>query len=348
MTNGFVTASITNDLASTGYVAQVLSGYATTGSVSGITNIAVNGTTGTVSGGIASVTIEASGISASTATGIAEAVTAPYTNGAVLGATAVQPATLSGYMPTGSAHSTLSSILGSGSLHVSGTETGLIYGALQAEADTPSSIFERSLIRTNPTPLALPNAGGVLMSEIFPYPWGPGWITSAGVTNTLLFGGDDGMQLFVFDGSGGGCVVFDEDHPPTPAQVGADPAGTAAAATNGIDAAFLAGKGGLTNRVFVTPTALACSPTTTITRAMIDAAPWGEMSLSLTGACYLTFDSTVTGTTDVATFGLYITGTNSLTWNTNLLTGTAWTNATATGSDRIFRKASGKATVAVW
>jgi hypothetical protein len=81
---------------------------------------------------------------------------------------------------------------------------------------------------------------------------------------------------------------------------------------------------------------------------MIDAAPWGEMYLSLTGACYLTFDSTVTNTTDVATFAVYITGTNSLTWNTNQLTGTAWTNSTVNGSDRIFRKAARAGTVAIW
>jgi hypothetical protein len=72
------------------------------------------------------------------------------------------------------------------------------------------------------------------------------------------------------------------------------------------------------------------------------------MSLSLTQACYLTFDATVTGTVDVATFALYLSGTNALTWNTNQLTGTAWTNATATGSDRIFRKAARAGTVAIW
>ena len=81
---------------------------------------------------------------------------------------------------------------------------------------------------------------------------------------------------------------------------------------------------------------------------MIDAAPWGEMSLALTQACYLTFDATVTGTTDAATFAIYLTGTNALTWNTNQLTGTAWTNATATGSDRLFRKPARAGTVVIW
>jgi hypothetical protein len=119
-------------------------------------------------------------------------------------------------------------------------------------------------------------------------------------------------------------------------------------ALTNLTAAGIAAAGGVTNRTYVTATLLDCSPTTTITRAMIDAAPWGEMSLSLTGACYLTFDATVTGTVDVATFALYLSGTNALTWNTNQLTGTAWTNATATGSDRIFRKAARAGTVAIW
>ena len=116
--------------------------------------------------------------------------------------------------------------------------------------------------------------------------------------------------------------------------------------TNQVTGASIAAAGGLTNRTYVTPTALDCSPTTTITRAMIDAAPWGEMSLSLTQACYLTFDATVTNTADAATFALYITGTNALTWNTNQLTGTAWTNAPP--CDRIFRKPARAGAVAIW
>ena len=102
----------------------------------------------------------------------------------------------------------------------------------------------------------------------------------------------------------------------------------------------------LTNRTYVTPAVIDCSPTTTITRVMIDAAPWGEMSLSLTQACYLTLDATVTNTADAATFALYITGTNALTWNTNQLTGTAWTNAPP--CDRIFRKPARAGAVAIW
>jgi hypothetical protein len=111
------------------------------------------------------------------------------------------------------------------------------------------------------------------------------------------------------------------------------------------DARYLAS---LTNRAFVTATPLNCSPTTTITRAMIDAAPWGRMTLSLTQACYLTLDATVTGTTDAATFALYISGTNTLLWNTNQLTGSAWTNATANGSNRLFDKPPRAGTVEIW
>jgi hypothetical protein len=108
-------------------------------------------------------------------------------------------------------------------------------------------------------------------------------------------------------------------------------------------AAGIAAVGGVTNRTYVTATPLDCSPTTTITRAMIDAAPWGEMSLALTQACYLVFDPTVTSGVDVATFRIWIKGTNSLTWTavTNMLSSgstAAWTNATATGSWRIFDK----------
>jgi len=106
--------------------------------------------------------------------------------------------------------------------------------------------------------------------------------------------------------------------------------------------------GGITNRVFTSPTVLACSPTTTIDQATINAAPWGEMLLSLTGATYFTYAADVTNNSYAGTWAVYFTGTNALTWNTNQLTGTAWTNATATGSDRIFRKASGKNTVAIW
>jgi hypothetical protein len=303
--------------------------------------------------------------------------------------TAVQPAALSGYMPTGSAHSTLSGILGSGSLHVSAADTNLIAKALQPVITTGTPIGDYGISGFSIDLSANGNA------DIFPAFSVVGKTGSAIWSNS--FAAVDGLfyrmrgtaqpaeYLYrIYDegnflagthylspfGSGSNLTGI------TAAQVVADPAGTAAAATNGIDAAFIAAKGGLTNitaaqivgaggltnvtpvavvaagaitnRVFVTPTALACSPTTTITRAIIDAAPWGEMSLSLTQACYLTFDATVTNTADAATFGLYITGTNSLTWNTNLLTGTAWTNATATGSDRIFRKASGKSTVAIW
>ena len=119
-----------------------------------------------------------------------------------------------------------------------------------------------------------------------------------------------------------------------------DAAGAAAAATSGVNAAFIAAAGGLTNRAFVTATALDCSPTTTITRAMIDAAPWGEMSLALTQATTLAFADDVTSGVDVATFRIWLKGTNALDWSmvTNKVTGSAWTNATATGSWRIFDK----------
>ena len=135
----------------------------------------------------------------------------------------------------------------------------------------------------------------------------------------------------------------------TAAQVWADPAGTAAAATNGIDAAFIAAAGAITNLTVVQPYALTCSPTVSVTKAMINAAPWGEMSLSLTGVVQLfCIDTNSFAVGDVATWSTYFSGTNSITFCTNTITGTAWTNATATGSDRIFRKASGKATVAIW
>ena len=333
-------AALTNGLASTSYVAQVVGGYLPTNTTLGISapegsNIASTVTASMMlTGNVATATI-------------AGAVTGSQSNTI---ATAVQPAALSGYMPTGSAHSTLSGILGAGELHVSGTETGLIYSALQAEADTPSSVFERSLIRTNPTPLSLPGDGGSFISEIFPsHLWGPAWIWSVSggpgitfnYTNMLsIGGGPNDRALIIYYDNGNAAQVFDTENPPTPAQVGADPSGTAAGATNAIDAAFLAGKGGLTNRVFVTPTALDCSPTTTITRAMIDAAPWGEMSLSLTQATVLAFAADVTSGVDVATFRVWIKGTNSLDWSsiTNKATGSAWTNATANGSWRIFDK----------
>jgi hypothetical protein len=118
--------------------------------------------------------------------------------------------------------------------------------------------------------------------------------------------------------------------------------------TNVTPAAIVAAGGG-TNLTVVQPYALNCSPTVSVTKAMINAAPWGEMSLSLTGVVQLfCIDTNSFAAGDVATWSTYFSGTNAITFCTNTITGTAWTNATATGSDRIFRKASGKNTVAIW
>ncbi len=418
LTNGFVTASVTN-------------GFVT-----------------------ASITNGLGGISATEGTNISLAVVSGATQGMA----------------------TVSAVTGTLDLAISPSLTGTVAqaaGALQAEADTPSSVFERSLIRTNATPLSLPGGAGYYISEIFPSSlWGPAWIYN-GLTNMLSIGGgpNDRALIILYD-NGNAAQVFDTENPPSASQVGADPAGTAAAATNGIDAAFIAAKGGLTNnatdvtlggwrlqdrgmgpglfitptpgypaaisdsssnsvlawgtasrllcntgstavaqfgnvflvgmnsdwipvhayltnheaqiagkldtngitgaaiasaggltnvtaaqivaagaitnRCFNTPTELACSPTTSVDRATIDAAPGFELKLSLTGATYFTYAADVTNTQDAATWRVYFTGTNAITFNTNIITGTAWTNATATGSDRIFTKASGKSTVAIW
>jgi hypothetical protein len=118
--------------------------------------------------------------------------------------------------------------------------------------------------------------------------------------------------------------------------------------TNVTPAAIVAA-GAITNLTVVQPYALNCSPTVSVTKAMINAAPWGEMSLSLTGVVQLfCIDTNTFAAGDVATWAVYFSDTNSITFCTNTITGTAWTNATATGSDRIFRKASGKNTVAIW
>jgi hypothetical protein len=107
--------------------------------------------------------------------------------------------------------------------NVTYTQTvALAAGALQAEADTPSSVFERSLIRTNATPLSLPGGDGFYISEIFPsVTWGPAWIYN-GITNLLsLGGGGNNRALFIFYDTGGGAQVFDTENPPTAEQSGA-------------------------------------------------------------------------------------------------------------------------------
>jgi hypothetical protein len=107
--------------------------------------------------------------------------------------------------------------------------------------------------------------------------------------------------------------------------------------------------GGVTNLPVVQPYALNCSPTVSVTKTMINAAPWGEMMLNLTGAVQQFTVATNTFTAgEVANWAVYISGTNAISWDTNIITGTAWTNATSAGSDRLFRKASGKNTVSVW
>jgi hypothetical protein len=176
--------------------------------------------------------------------------------------------------------------------------------------------------------------------------------TPGSATNDTIFMDSDG-KLYLGGGAArsenpsAGGVLRGTWNVGTPSGSASGMSGCPSGATPNTPAG-IAAAGGLTNRTFVTATPLGCSPTTTITRAMIDAAPWGEMSLALTQACYLTFDATVTGTVDVATFRIYISGTNSLTWNTNQLTGTAWTNATANGSNRIFDKPPRAGTVEIW
>jgi len=107
--------------------------------------------------------------------------------------------------------------------NVTYTQTvALAASALQAEADTPSSVFERSLIRTNATPLSLPGGDGFYISEIFPSGlWGPAWIYG-GMTNLLTIGGGgNDRALFIFYDTGGGAQVFDTENPPTAEQSGA-------------------------------------------------------------------------------------------------------------------------------
>lgn len=181
------------------------------------------------------------------------------------------------------------------------------------------------------------------------YAAGPSY-PADGATNDTVFMDSDG-KLYLGGGAAraenpnAGGVLRGTWNIGTPVGSGASLTGITAGQVGAVSntAAGIAAVGGVTNRTYVTATPLDCSPTTTITRAMIDAAPWGEMSLALTQACYLVFDPTVTSGVDVATFRIWIKGTNSLTWTavTNMLSSgstAAWTNATATGSWRIFDK----------
>jgi hypothetical protein len=104
-------------------------------------------------------------------------------------------------------------------------------------------------------------------------------------------------------------------------------------------------------RNIVDPAVIACATNIIITKAQIDSAPNAELRLVLTNnVLNLSFDMSTFTTNQATTFAIAITGTNSITADTSIISGwndIVWTSSTNIPNDLIFRKASGSMTIGV-